>query len=147
MQGIYFTLVCLLTLLSHAKGNTPTTPVWEAGVADWNITDPTILNDPALAVLANEELVYSRKQQTSFHTAATHISFAHHCDFLDHQTRLFWPAIQDAMDAAGVVDGMHILDFGGGPGPLGALIAMKYPNSVVTVLDIDHTFLSYGARR
>ena len=104
-------------------------------------------SDVALIVPVDEDLLKLRDSQTAFGTGSSHISIESHSWFLFHQANVFWPSIARSLEEAGTQDGIHIVDFGGGPGHLAALLANRYPRSKVTVVDIDHAFLSTGARQ
>ncbi len=142
-----FVLVALCITASFAS-QMDIDPVFEPPkFGGMDLISESVLSDPLLVVPPNEELIKARDSQTAFGTLSSHKSIDSHCDFLYHQAHVVWPTVVKRLEQYGVQDGIHFVDFGGGPGPLAALIAERYPKSTVTVVDIDHAFLSYGIRR
>jgi len=111
-------------------------------------SDPDLLSDPLLVIPVNETLLERRRRATAFHTQSSHADYVSHVEQLDHQTRVFWPSMREKIRQVVPESGRFtVIDFGGAGGSLAAHIISEWPLAHATVVDIDHTLLSLGARK
>ena len=110
----------------------------------------------------NRELDVARHNYTGFHTSSTHMNFEHHIDFLEHQTKALWPTVSKELENIGIPELIRlrdearkgdptlqpytVVDLGGAAGSLAALVLEKYPTTQAICIDIEHKFLTGGAK-